>query len=123
LAPSHTNHHLENANIRQKLLCALQITMRLALAGLACALLVAGAAATLGDNGMTTYDGRTRANNTLVFGNQLVIDNAVRAGLEFTQAVLTGTYKPERNDPPTEKKKVRRRYLLTLQKRKLCQLN
>ena len=61
----------------------------------------------LGDNGMTTYTGRKREANTLVFGNQMVVDQGVNAMLELTKQMLTGTWKATANDPATEKKEVR----------------
>eukprot|EP00775_Hariotina_reticulata_P003867 gene3867-4122_t len=82
--------------------------MRIAILGVAAVLLLAlpAAMATLGDNGMTTYTGRVRAPNTLVFGNQLIVDRATEATLDMMQKVLTGTWKPTRNDPPTPKRKI-----------------
>lgn len=80
--------------------------MKAALFALAALLLAGPAFATLGDNGMTTYNGRTREKDVLVFGNQLVIDQAFGATMDLTQQLLTGTYKPHKNDPPTEKKEV-----------------
>lgn len=80
--------------------------MKAALFTVAACLLVGSAFATLGDNGMTTYNGRSRQNNTLVFGNQLIIDQAANAMFDFTQKFLTGTVKIYQNDPPTEKKEV-----------------
>lgn len=82
--------------------------MRLAILSVAAVLLLAlpAAMATLGDNGMTTYTGRVRAPNTLVFGNQLIVDRATDATLDMMQKLLTGTWKPTRNDPPTPKRKV-----------------
>lgn len=56
---------------------------------------------------MTTYTGRKREPNTLVFGNQMVVDQGVNAMLELTKQMLTGTWKPVANDPATEKKGVR----------------
>lgn len=60
----------------------------------------------LGDNGMTTYTGRKREPNTMVFGNQMVVDQGVNAMLELTKQMLTGTWQAVPNDPPTEKKEV-----------------
>ena len=80
--------------------------MRAVLFTVAAVLLVSPAFATLGDNGMTTYNGRTREPDTLVFGNQLLIDSAVTATLDLSQQVLTGTYQPVPNEPPTEKQEV-----------------
>jgi hypothetical protein len=60
----------------------------------------------LGDNKMTTYTGRKREANTLVFGNQMVVDQGVNAMLELTKQMLTGTLKAVPNDPATEKKEV-----------------
>jgi hypothetical protein len=80
-----------------------------------CAILVAAAGlllampaalASLGDNGMTTYTGRTMQPNTLVFGNGLILERATGATLDMMQKLLTGTWRPTRNDPPTEKRKV-----------------
>ncbi|KAF8065440.1 F-box protein [Scenedesmus sp. PABB004] len=82
------------------------IAMKGALCALAALLLAGPALATLGDNGMTTYNGRTYQPNTLTFGNQLVVDNAMKATLDLTEAMLTGTYKAVPNDPGTEKKVV-----------------
>lgn len=65
----------------------------------------------LGDNGMATYTGRKREPNTLVFGNQMVIDQGVNAMLELTKAMFTGTMKATPNDPATEKKEVRQQLL------------
>lgn len=86
--------------------------MKAALFTVAALLLVNSAFATLGDNGMTTYDGRKREGDTLVFGNQLVVDQAFGATMDLTQQMLTGTWKPARNDPPTEKKEVGTTYVL-----------
>lgn len=61
----------------------------------------------LGDNGMTTYTGRKREPNTLVFGNQMVVDQGMQAVFDLTKQVLTGTWKATPNDPATEKKEVR----------------
>lgn len=61
----------------------------------------------LGDNGMTTYTGRKREPNTLVFGNQMVVDQGVNAMLELTKQMLSHTWKPTPNDPATEKTEVR----------------
>ncbi|KAF6259716.1 hypothetical protein COO60DRAFT_1511685 [Scenedesmus sp. NREL 46B-D3] len=80
--------------------------MKAAVFAVAACLLVGTAFATLGDNGMTTYTGRTRQSDTLVFGNQLVIDNAMAATFDLTEQMLTGTYTAHRNDPATEKKVV-----------------
>jgi hypothetical protein len=55
---------------------------------------------------MTTYTGRKREANTLVFGNQMVVDQGVNAMLELTKQMLTGTWKAVPNDPATEKKEV-----------------
>jgi len=55
---------------------------------------------------MTTYTGRKREPNTLVFGNQMVVDQGVNAMLELTKQMLTGTWKPVPNDPATQKKEV-----------------
>lgn len=55
---------------------------------------------------MTTYTGRKREPNTLVFGNQMVVDQGVNAMLDLTKQMLTGTWKPTANDPATEKKEV-----------------
>jgi hypothetical protein len=81
--------------------------MRLALCLAVLLALTGSALATLGDNGLTTYDGRKRAPNTLVFGNQMVIDQAVESTLRFTGDVLKGTWKPVPNDAATEKQEVR----------------
>lgn len=62
--------------------------------------------ATLGDNGLTTYTGRTREPNTLVFGNEMVSEQAWEGTLSLTKDILKGTWKPLKNDPPTEKKEV-----------------
>lgn len=80
--------------------------MKAAVFAVAACLLVGSAFATLGDNGMTTYTGRKRAENSLVFGNQLVIDNAMAATFDLTEQMLTGTYTAHKNDPATEKKVV-----------------
>lgn len=80
--------------------------MKAVLFTVAALLLASPAFATLGDNGMTTYTGRTRAPETLVFGNQLVIDQAVGATLDLTKQMLTGTYRPTQNEAATEKKEV-----------------
>lgn len=61
----------------------------------------------LGDNGMTTYTGRKREPNTLVFGNQMVVDQGMNAVIELTKQMLTGTVKPVPNDPATKKEEVR----------------
>jgi hypothetical protein len=71
------------------------------------ALAVSPALATLGDNGMTTYTGRKREANTLVFGNEYLVNQAMAATMEFTRDVLKGTWKPTRNQPATEKQEVR----------------
>lgn len=84
----------------------LTAAMKAALFALAALLLAGPALASLGDNGMTTYNGRTRDEDVLVFGNQLVIDQAFGATMDLTQQMLTGTYKPSKNDPPTDKKEV-----------------
>lgn len=70
--------------------------------------LAAPAFASLGDNGMETYSGRKRAPNTVVFGNQLVIDLAVQSSVGFAAELLKGTFKPTPNQPATEKKEVSR---------------
>lgn len=82
--------------------------MRSALFAVALLALTASALASLplGDNGMTTYTGRKREANTLVFGNQMVVDQGMNAVMELTKQMLTGTWKPTRNDPATEKKDV-----------------
>lgn len=69
-------------------------------------LLAAPVLATLGDNGMATYTGRMREPNTLVFGNEMVVDQAMKSTLQFASDVLKGTWKPVPNDPATEKKEV-----------------
>lgn len=68
--------------------------------------LAAPAFASLGDNGMETYSGRKRAPNTVVFGNQMVIDLAVQSSVGFAAELLKGTFKPTPNQPATEKKEV-----------------
>lgn len=82
--------------------------MRAALVAVALLALTASALASLplGDNGMTTYTGRKREPNTMVFGNQMVVDQGVNAMLELTKQVLTGTVKAVPNDPATEKTEV-----------------
>jgi hypothetical protein len=70
-------------------------------------LAVSPALAVLGDNGMTTYDGRPMAPNTLVFGRGMALDKAVDSALTLTRDVLTGTFQPMRNEPATEKQEVR----------------
>jgi hypothetical protein len=80
--------------------------MKAAVFAVAACLLVGSAFATLGDNGMTTYNGRTRQNDTLVFGNQLIIDNAMAATFDIAEQMLTGTYQAYKNDPATEKEVV-----------------
>lgn len=79
--------------------------MRSALIAVALLALTASALASLplGDNGMTTYTGRKREANTLVFGNQMVVDQGMNAVMELTKQMLTGTWKPTRNDPATPK--------------------
>jgi hypothetical protein len=75
---------------------------------LAALLALAGPAwATLGDNGMTTYNGRKREENTVVFGNQLVVDLMATTTVRFAADLLKGTFKPTPNAPATEKKEVR----------------
>jgi hypothetical protein len=69
---------------------------------LACALVVRSAFASLGDNGMVTYSGRGRQPNTLVFGNQLLIDNVVQATLDTAGQMLLGTWRPTPNEPATD---------------------
>jgi len=64
------------------------------------------AKATLGDNGLTTYTGRKREPNTMVFGNDMVSEQAWEGTLSLTKDFLKGTWKPLKNDPPTEKKEV-----------------
>ena len=74
---------------------------------LAALLALAGSAfATMGDNGMTTYTGRKREPNTVVFGNQLVIDLMATSTVGFAADLLKGTFKPVPNAPATEKKEV-----------------
>lgn len=68
--------------------------------------LAAPALASLGDNGMETYSGRKRAPNTVVFGNQMVIDLAVQSSVGFAAELLKGTFKPTPNQPATEKKEI-----------------
>jgi hypothetical protein len=84
--------------------------MKAAVFAVAACLLVGSAFATLGDNGMTTYNGRTRQNDTLVFGNQLIIDNAMAATFNIAEQMLTGTYTAHKNDPATEKEVVSSTY-------------
>jgi len=55
---------------------------------------------------MTTYTGRKREPNTVVFGNQQVIDLAATASINFAADVLKGTFKPVPNAPATEPKEV-----------------
>lgn len=55
---------------------------------------------------MTTYTGRKREPNTLVFGNQMVVDQGVNAMLELTKQFLKGTVKAVPNDPATPKTEV-----------------
>lgn len=62
--------------------------------------------ASKGDNGMTTYDGRKRAPNTVVFGNQLVVDLTWESALGFVADLAKGTFKPVPNAPHTEKNEV-----------------
>ena len=80
--------------------------MRAVLALLALALLAGPAVATFGDNGLTTYTGRKRENNTLVFGNDMVIQQAVQAHLSFFKDIMKGTFSPSRNDPAIAKHEV-----------------
>lgn len=68
--------------------------------------LTGSALASKGDNGMTTYDGRKRAPNTVVFGNQLIMDLAWESTLGFVADLAKGTFKPVPNAPATEKKEV-----------------
>ena len=68
--------------------------------------LCAPALATLGDNGLTTYTGRKRAPHTLVFGNDMVTEQALQATLSLAKDLLKGAWRPMRNDPPTEKTEV-----------------
>lgn len=76
---------------------------------LAALLALLGAAhATYGDNGLTTYTGRKREPNTLVFGNDMVSQQATQATLSMAKDLLKGNWRPVRNDPPTEKRKVGR---------------
>lgn len=72
------------------------------------------ALASKGDNGMTTYDGRKRAPNTVVFGNQLIMDLTWESTLGFLADLAKGTYKPVANAPATEKKEVRLRTIVLL---------
>lgn len=81
--------------------------MKALLFAAAALLLVGPALATLGDNGMTTYTGRKRANNTLIFGNELVINQAVDYAAKLAAQGLTGTWQPFKNDAAVEKKEVR----------------
>jgi hypothetical protein len=82
--------------------------MRAALVAVALLALTASTLASLplGDNGMTTYTGRKREPNTLVFGNQMVVDQGVNAMLELTKQFLKGTVKAVPNDPATPKTEV-----------------
>jgi len=61
----------------------------------------------MGDNGLTTYTGRKREPNTLVFGNDMVSEQALQATLNIMKDVMKGSWKPTRNDPATEKAEVR----------------
>jgi hypothetical protein len=63
--------------------------------------------ATLGDNGMKTYDGRSRQPNTVVFGNQQIVDLAASSSLGFVAELAKGTFKPVPNQPATEPTEVR----------------
>lgn len=58
--------------------------------------------ATLGDNGMKTYNGRSRAPNTVVFGNQQIVDLAASASIGFAADLAKGTFKPTPNQPATK---------------------
>jgi hypothetical protein len=81
--------------------------MRVTLLALAVLLMLLGpAAATFGDNGLTTYTGRKRSPNTMVFGNDMVTEQALQATLNFAKDVLKGTWRPSKNDPPTPKQEV-----------------
>jgi hypothetical protein len=74
---------------------------------LAALLVLLGAAdATYGDNGLTTYTGRKREPNTLVFGNDMVSQQATQATLSMAKDLLKGNWRPVRNDPPTPKREV-----------------
>ena len=81
--------------------------MRALLFAVALLALAGPALGSLGDNGMTTYTGRKREPNTLVFGNQMVVDQGVNAMLEMTKQSLTGTWHAQPNEPATEKVEVR----------------
>lgn len=69
--------------------------------------LLGPALAGMGDNGLTTYTGRKREPNTLVFGNDMVTEQALQATLNIMKDVMKGSWKPTRNDPATEKTEVR----------------
>lgn len=57
---------------------------------------------------METYNGRKREPNTVVFGNQLVVDLAASASLGFAAELMKETFKPVPNAPATEPKEVSR---------------
>ena len=83
--------------------------MRAIMLALAVLLVLLGpAAATFGDNGLGTYTGRKRSPNTMVFGNDMVTEQALQATLNFAKDVLKGNWRPVKNDPPTPKQEVRR---------------
>jgi hypothetical protein len=62
--------------------------------------------AIMGDNGLVTYTGRSREPNTLVFGNDMVLEQAMQATMTFAKDILKGTWRPMKNDPSTEKREV-----------------
>lgn len=57
---------------------------------------------------METYNGRKREPNTVVFGNQLVVDLAASSTLGFAAELMKGTFKPVPNAPATEPTEVGR---------------
>jgi hypothetical protein len=88
-----------------------QVPMRAIMLALAVLLVLLGpAAATFGDNGLGTYTGRKRSPNTMVFGNDMVTEQALQATLNFAKDVLKGNWRPVKNDPPTPKREVRRHF-------------
>ena len=80
--------------------------MRAVLVLVAALSLLGLASAGLGDNGLTTYTGRTREPNTLVFGQDMVSEQALQATLSYAKDVFKGVWRPAKNDPATPKQEV-----------------